>query len=324
MSEMVLITGAAGLVGSHLVEALDGKGAHVIASYFRPTMRLEEMKGNAELLQLDVTVYEALREVIGRRRPTTIFHLAAQSFPTVSWEKPQETMAINAGGTINLFEAIKAERRTDPAYDPCVVVACSSAEYGASLVPERVPICEDAPLLPLHPYGVSKVAQDLLTFQYWMNDRIRGIRARIFNTTGPRKQNDVVSDFAGRAARIRLHGGQLMVGNIETKRAILDVRDLVAALLVLSRQGSSGEVYNICADKAYRIGELVPLLEAAAGMTFEIMADPKLLRPSDEPIILGSAERLKRETGWAPSITLERTITDVYEYELSRLRNTPS
>jgi GDP-4-dehydro-6-deoxy-D-mannose reductase len=182
----------------------------------------------------------------------------------------------------------------------------------------------DAPLLPLHPYGVSKVAQDLLTFQYWVNDCIRGIRARIFNTTGPRKQNDVVSDFAARAARIRLHGGALMVGNLETKRAILDVRDLVAALLVLSRQGRSGESYNICAHKAHRIGELVPMLEAAAGMTFKIMPDPKLFRPSDEPIILGSAERLKRETGWAPSIPLERTIADVYEYELGRLRSTPS
>ena len=156
---------------------------------------------------------EAVFRLIEDRRPATIFHLAAQSLPTVSWEKPQETMETNVVGTVNLFEAIKAVRRRDPAYDPCVVVACSSAEYGASLTPERFPVDEDAPLLPLHPYGVSKVAQDLLTLQYWINDRIRGVRTRIFNTTGPRKQNDVVSDFAARAARVARHGGTLAVGN---------------------------------------------------------------------------------------------------------------
>jgi GDP-4-dehydro-6-deoxy-D-mannose reductase len=319
MRETVLITGAAGLIGSHLIDALVGTGTQVIASYFQPTIRLEEIEGKAELVQIDVTLYESLRELIARRCPSIIFHLAAQSFPTVSWEKPQETMRVNAIGTINLFEAVKAERHANQAYDPRVVVACSSAEYGASLVPERVPIDEDAPLLPMHPYGVSKVAQDLLTFQYWLKERIHGVRARIFNTTGPRKQNDVVSDFAARAAHIALHGGKLRVGNLETKRAILDVRDLVAALLALARCGRAGEAYNICADEAHRVGDLIPLLEAAAGMKFELAPDPELYRPLDEPIIVGSAERLKRETGWLPSIPLEQTIADVYEYERARL-----
>lgn len=314
MSGTVLITGAAGLVGSHLVDAIGSD--NVIASYFHPTVLLEDISTRAELIQLDVRDARAVAALISARRPDTVFHLAAQSLPTVSWEKPQETMEINAGGTINLFEAIKEQRRrADASYDPCVVVACSSAEYGASLIPERVPITEDAPLLPLHPYGVSKVAQDLLTFQYWVNDRIRGIRARIFNTTGPRKRNDVVSDFCMRAARISLHGGKLAVGNLETKRAILDVRDLVTALRALARSGRPGEAYNICADKAYRIGDLIPLLEAAAGRTFEIVPDQKLFRPSDEPIIMGSAERLKAETGWRATIPLEQTITDVYGYE---------
>jgi GDP-4-dehydro-6-deoxy-D-mannose reductase len=101
-------------------------------------------------------------------------------------------------GTVNVFEAVKKIRQTDKSYDPLVVVACSSAEYGASLTPENSPVNEDTPLLPLHPYGVSKVGQDLLSFQYWMNFKIRCIRVRIFNTTGARKTNDVTSDFVQR------------------------------------------------------------------------------------------------------------------------------
>jgi GDP-4-dehydro-6-deoxy-D-mannose reductase len=320
MTDPVLLTGAAGLVGSHLVDALVGRPQRVIASYFQPTVPLEEIAGKAELVELDVRRTEAVSRLIEGRRPATIFHLAAQSLPTVSWEKPQETIEANVVGTVNLFEAIKAVRRRDPAYDPCVVVACSSAEYGASLTPERFPVDEDAPLLPLHPYGVSKVAQDLLTLQYWINDRIRGVRTRIFNTTGPRKQNDVVSDFAARAARVARHGGPLAVGNLETRRAILDVRDLVGALLALARLGLPGEVYNICGEKAYRIGDLIPLFEAAAGCKFEVAPDPNLLRPSDEPIIVGSTTRLKQATGWTPSIPIETTIRDVFEYEQRRLQ----
>jgi GDP-4-dehydro-6-deoxy-D-mannose reductase len=323
MGETILVTGAAGLVGTHLLDALSTSNARLISTYFKPTVRLEELEGKGEVVQLDVTDGQAVRDTISRWSPSTVFHLAAQSLPAVSWLKPHETMTVNALGTINLFEAIKAKRSTDPNYDPCVVVACSSAEYGASLIPERVPISEDAPLLPLHPYGVSKVAQDLLTFQYWVNDRIRGIRARIFNTTGPRKQNDVVSDFAARAARVRLQGGALAVGNLKTRRAILDVRDLVAALVRLSYKGRAGEAYNISADTAYQVGDLIPMLEKAAGMKFDIEVDPKLFRPSDEPIIFGSAEKLKQETGWAPSIPIEKTVADVYEYEIWRVNGFP-
>jgi GDP-4-dehydro-6-deoxy-D-mannose reductase len=189
------------------------------------------------------------------------------------------------------------------------------------LIPERVPVDEDAPLLPLHPYGVSKVAQDLLAFQYWQGHRIRTIRARIFNTTGPRKQNDVVSDFAARVARIAADNGagDLSVGNLESRRTILDVRDLVSALRLLFEGGRDGEAYNICGDTVYRIGELIPLFEAAAGIRLNIAPNPQLLRPTDEPIIAGSAARLKLETGWRQMIPIETTVRDTFNHEMSRL-----
>jgi nucleoside-diphosphate-sugar epimerase len=196
-----------------------------------------------------------------------------------------------------------------------VVVACSSAEYGASLTPENVPISENTILLPLHPYGVSKVSQDLLSYQYFVNDKIKCIRARIFNTTGPRKINDVASDFAKRAVMIERGEIQTMrVGNLETKRAITDVRDLIQALLLLSDQGEMGEVYNISGQNVYQIKDIIPIIENKIGKRINIEHDPSLIRPTDEPIIFGDSTRLKNKTGWQQSYSLEQTIGDMIDY----------
>jgi GDP-4-dehydro-6-deoxy-D-mannose reductase len=314
-----LVTGAGGMVGSHLLErlAVQAPGS-AIGTSFRPTVRIEEFGGRVALAELDVRDRDAVRAMFVRERPDVIYHLAAQSLPTVSWTDPWETMRTNVEGTVNVFEAIRDIRaRGGAGYDPMVVVACSSAQYGASLTPENVPIAEETAPLPLHPYGVSKVAQDLLAFQYWRNDRIRSIRARIFNTTGPRKRADVVSDFCARVARIARHGGALRVGNLETRRAILDVRDLVAALILLAERGEPGEAYNICADRAWRIGELIPMLEELSGVALTVAPDPALFRPSDEPVILGRNTKLKERTGWQPTVELKETLRAVLAYEMA-------
>ena len=314
----VLITGAGGMVGSHLLEHLAGTDpAGVLGSYFRPTVHLGELDPALRLTELDVRDRDSVAALIEAERPATIYHLAAQSLPTRSWADPWETMQTNVTGTVNLLEAI---RRLRPAgYDPMVVVACSSAQYGASLTAAAVPIAEDTPPLPLHPYGVSKVAQDLLAFQYWRNDGIRSIRARIFNTTGPRKRDDVVSDFAARIARIERDGGALRVGNLDTRRAIMDVRDLIAALTLLAARGAPGEAYNICGDVAWRIGDLIPLFERLSGRALTLAADPALFRPSDEPVILGQNGKLKERTGWQPAVSIEATLQAVLAYERAHL-----
>ena len=165
----VLAPGATGMIGSHLIEALRARGERdILGTSFRPTVPAALLAGRMALIDLDIRDRDAVREAIAVHRPATIHHLAAQSLPTVSWDDPWDTMATNAQGTVNLFEAVRQVRATDDAgYDPMIVVACSSAEYGASLTPENLPVDEDAALLPLHPYGVSKIAQDLLAFQYW-------------------------------------------------------------------------------------------------------------------------------------------------------------
>ncbi len=311
----VLVTGAAGMVGSHLLEHLAAGGEELIATYCRPTIRLADIADRFAPRELDVRHAEPVRRLIAARRPQVIYHLATQSLPTVSWDNPWETVEVNVLGTVNVFEAVRSVRADAPGYDPMVVVACSSAEYGASLTPERVPVDEDAPLLPLHPYGVSKVAQDLLAFQYWRNFGLRCIRARIFNCTGARKRNDVVSDFARRIARSG--GGELRVGNLDTRRAIMDVRDLVVALTMLADRGAPGEAYNICGDRTVRIGELVDLFADLAGVRLTPVPDPALMRPSDEPVIFGSTARLRAATGWRPQVALRDTLRAVLDYEMA-------
>lgn len=309
------------MVGSHLFEMLAARGERVVATYHTATIDVSEIASVGTLEQLDVCDAAAVLSALERHKPAAIYHLAAQSYPTVSWQKPIETMRINGEGTINVFEAVLQLKARDPAYDPVVVVACSSAEYGASLRPENLPIREEAQLLPLHPYGVSKVTQDLLAYQYWVGRNVRCIRARIFNTTGARKQGDVVSDWAARVARIAADGaGELTVGNTEGRRAILDVADLVRALTLLAEKGAPGEAYNISGKEAYRMGDLVDIFSTLVGRPIQTRVDPALLRPTDEPVIIGDVSKLQAATGWRQEVTLHDTIAAVFAYEQTRLR----
>ena len=318
----VLVTGAGGMVGSHMVELLHSQGHDVLGTYYKPTTDITELDSAISMMECDVRYYASVQKIIADFKPDQIFHLAAQSYPTVSWVRPQETMDTNINGTVNIFEAVKSVRVLDGSYDPMVVVACSSAEYGQTLNEIEDPyVVETAQLKPLHPYGVSKVGQDLLSFQYFMNDHIRCIRARIFNSTGTRKVNDVTSDFTKRAVLAEKSGVYtLRVGNLETKRAIMDQRDLVNGLLLLAEKGIPGEVYNISSEYCYQMKDIVTMIEEQIGHKFTIEVDSKLLRPTDERIIIGNIDKLKRDTGWRQQIPMKQTIADMLDYWRKKLK----
>ena len=312
----VLITGACGMVGSHLAEYyFNVENIKCIGTKFNATIDTNEIAAIIDYIDCDIRDSQKVFEIINEHRPTIIYHLAAQSYPTVSWEKPIDTMDINVNGTIHVFESILKIKKEIPSYDPVAVVACSSAEYGSSLTPENTPVKESATLLPLHPYGVSKVGQDLMTYQYYMNNGIRGIRARIFNTTGVRKVQDVVSDFTRRV--VQLEKGlitEFTTGNLTTKRAIADVRDLVSALVLLAEKGDAGDVYNISGNTVYEIAEIIAVMEKIIGKKINHRIDEKLLRSTDEPVIYGDSSKLIAKTGWHQAYKLEQTITDMIAY----------
>lgn len=305
------------MVGSHMVEWLYTNGHEVLGTYYKPTVDMKTINQNIQMIECDVRYCSTVNKIISDFMPDRIFHLAAQSYPTVSWNRPYETLDTNGNGTIAVFEAIKSIRKTRPEYDPVVVVACSSAEYGASLenLQGDCKVTEETPLLPLHPYGVSKVVQDLISYQYFVNDQIKCIRARIFNTTGTRKINDVTSDFTKRAIECESQGiYRIKVGNLNTFRAIMDQDDLVNALCLLAEKGEYGAVYNISSERVYQMKDILEMIEKDMNVKFEVEVDPNLIRPTDERIIIGDVTKLKRDTGWVQRIDMKDTIHNMLEY----------
>jgi GDP-4-dehydro-6-deoxy-D-mannose reductase len=248
--------------------------------------------------------------LINEYQPTHVFHLGAQSLPTVSWEDPVETFESNIMGSLHLFEAIRSMKRP-----PIVVSACSSAEYG-HVPPSAIPVTEEQPLRPVHPYGISKVCLDLLAREYFVDYRIPTVNVRLFNTTGPGKTNDASSDFVRQLIRIKkgLQPPVIEVGNLTPRRAILDVHDAVRGFYLAALKGKRGEAYNLCATTTHQIGELLKTAIKLARVKAEIRAAQHLMRLSDEKIIFGSTEKLRKQTGWKPALSIEQTLGSMLSY----------
>jgi GDP-4-dehydro-6-deoxy-D-mannose reductase len=307
-----LITGAAGFMGPFLRDHCLASGSSVLGL---DICEPREPWTSGSFERCDVREYDDFHKLILQFRPDRIFHLAAQSYPTVSLEKPRETMETNLCGTINMYESLRSLKMK-----PMVVVACSSAEYGF-VAAEDVPVKETHPLRPLHAYGVSKVGQDLIALQYFVNYAIPTVRIRIFNTTGPGKLGDVCSDLTKRAVELELGIKQrfLKVGNVTTRRAIGDVRDLIRALWISAERCELGEVYNVGAEYVYSVQELIEAIRAQMNIGFEIQQDPALMRPSDEPVIAGDTSKFRSRCDWKPVIPLSATISDMLAWWRTQL-----
>jgi GDP-4-dehydro-6-deoxy-D-mannose reductase len=303
----VMITGAAGFMGGFLAEQCSAAG-HSVLGFGHETPPKAWTSGAFE--RCDIRDRSRLLSLLSEFRPERIFHLAAQSYPTVSLTHPRETLDINVGGTVNLYECVR-----EAVLMPTIVVACSSAEYGLVAAAD-LPTQETHPLRPLHPYGVSKVGQDLLALQYFSNYGIPSIRIRIFNTTGPSKLGDVCSDLTRRAVEIELgmRAPHLRVGNLHTRRALIDVRDMTRGLWMAAESGEPGEVYNVAGKEIYAVQEIVDRIRASVSVEFDLDQDPVLMRGCDEPVIAGDVTKFQTRTGWAPTVPLSQTIQDMIEW----------
>jgi GDP-4-dehydro-6-deoxy-D-mannose reductase len=303
----VMITGAAGFIGGFLAKHCTEAGSQVLGIDI-----VEPQDGwTAHEFELcDVRNSARLSSLISKFRPQRIFHLAAQSHPVVSLKQPLETIDTNVGGTISLFESLRTT-----GVMPVVIVACSSAEYGP--VAERdSPTQEDHALNPLHPYGVSKVAQDLLAAQYFANYAIPTIRIRIFKTTGPGKLDEVCSDLTKRAVEIELgiRPPSMPVGNLENRRSIVDVRDLVQALWSSADHCKFGEVYNLGGDDVYSIQEVIEAIRSRVIFRFEVEQRAELMRSCDEPVTAGDNAKFRSRCSWEPRIRVATTLQDMLEW----------
>jgi len=305
----ILVTGASGFIGRHLITYAVERGHEVVGTYLSHdelNSRLPNPK-SVEWRNLDMRDERAVAELIESVRPEGVFHLAAQAYVKNAFLDPADTFRTNVLGTIYLYEAL---RKHPPARG--TLLASSSSAYG---MVSKVPVTEDAPLRPLNPYGVSKACQDMLSLQYSLNFGLRIVRARLFITTGPGKQGDALNDFARQVARTERTGkpGELRVGNLDTRRDISDVRDIVRALWTLFEKGDPIEPMNVGAGQSFSIREIAETLVRFSGVPMRIVQDPGLLRPTDEPDIRGDISRLK-ELGYAPHIPLEQTMRDALNY----------
>jgi GDP-4-dehydro-6-deoxy-D-mannose reductase len=316
----VLITGITGFAGSHLADyVLDNHPDVEVFGLVRWRSRRENilhLQGRVELVEGDLKDMGSLRKALDGIRPDRIFHLAAQSFVPASWTSPAETFAVNSIGQVNLFEAALSL-----GLKPMIQIAGSSEEYGLVL-PDEVPMSESNPLRPLSPYAVSKVAQDLLGYQYFRSYGLPVVRTRGFNHTGPRRgEVFICSNFARQIAEIEKERREpvIRVGNLKARRDFTDVRDTVRAYWLSLEKGEPGDVYNIGTGTAFTIQEVLDTLLEKSRVKVEVQVDPKRLRPSDVQILLSDSSKFRRRTGWEPRIPFDQSLEDLLEYWRERV-----
>ncbi|MBN2184953.1 MAG: GDP-mannose 4,6-dehydratase [Candidatus Krumholzibacteriota bacterium] len=310
----VLITGITGFAGSHLADyciANQDVDLYGIIRWRSRTENIEHIWDKLDLLECDLRDASSTRQVIEDIMPDYIFHLAAQSFVPTSWSAPSESLITNIIGQLNIFEAVK---KLDL---KCrIQIACSSEEYGM-VYPDEVPIKESSPLRPLSPYGVSKVGQDLLGYQYFMSYGMKVVRTRAFNHTGPRRGPVFVcSDFAKQIVDIEkgIRKPVMEVGNLDARRDFTDVRDIVRAYWLSLEKGKPGSVYNICSGTSYSIREILDKLVGISGIDVDIKTDKGRLRPSDVPLLEGDYSLFHADTGWKPEIPIDKTLSDLLDF----------
>jgi len=318
--DRVLITGITGFVGSHLADYILENFPDVqvlgLARWRAPKDNIRRILDKIKLCYGDLLDLPSLKSILTEHNPDVIFHLAAQSYVDFSFKSPIVTLETNIIGTGNLLEAIK-ELKSNSGYDP-VVHICSSSEVYGQVKENEVPIREDNPFRPASPYAVSKVGEDMLAFQYWLSWGIKTIRTRMFTHTGPRRGEPfITSTFAKQIAAIEvgLQSPVVKVGNLESIRTFLDVRDAVKAYWLLVNKCPPGEVYNIGGVETMTVGKMLNrLLKLSKVKNIKVEVDPSRLRPSDVTLQIPSMDKFRKETGWKPEIKFERTMEDTLNY----------
>ncbi len=304
-----LVTGAAGFAGSHLLDLLvaEPRGIDRIVAWHRPDDHPARMAHEAIVWEgIDLLDRDAVRRSIARLRPSIVYHCAGAAHVGRAWDQTEATFAINVRGTHHVLDALSR------AGIECRVLLPSSALV---YTPADRALNEDDPLVPSSPYGVSKLAQEMLGAH--AGHGIAVVTARSFNHFGPRQDPlFAASGFARRIADIE-HGVReptISVGNLDARRDLMDVRDTVRAYRLMAERADPGAVFNVCTGSAITIRALLDKLIARAKVPVTIAVDPARLRPNDTPLLLGDPTRIRQTLGWMPAIPIDETIKDLLDY----------
>jgi len=307
-----LVTGVNGFVGRHLARHLLESGWEVWGA----SLHLAEGPPGVKVLALDLSQPDAVLSAFEQAKPDFVFHLAAQAAVAASHQQPWRTISANVGMQTHVLETLRQHLP-----GTATLVVGSGDEYGLAQVAD-LPLREDAPLRPLSPYAVSKVAQDYLGLQYALAYGVHTVRVRPFNHIGPGQGlGFVAADFAHQLALAEAgrEPPVIRVGNLSAQRDFTDVRDVVCAYGALAQAALEdrlpwGEVYNVASGRAVAISDLVEMLLHECRVKVEVVVAPERLRPADVPVFVGSSDKLRQAVGWEPRVPLEQTVRDVMNY----------
>jgi len=305
MSSEILVTGAAGFAGSHLVDRLSGDGADLVA-WHRPGGAPARTVPRTRWEAVDLLDADAVAAAIARLRPSAVYHCAGAAHVGRSWDSSESTFATNVRGTHHLLQALEGAGA-----DSRVLIPSSALVYANA----NEALTEEHPLLPGSPYALSKLAQEMLGRR--TNGPLGVTIARSFNHVGPRQDPQfVASGFARRIADIEKGrwDPEISVGNLDACRDLTDVRDTVRAYTLILERGTPGRPYNVCSGRAITMRHLLDLLLARARVPVTVKVDPARYRPNDTPLLLGDPSRLHADLGWTAEIPLEQTLDDLLEY----------
>ena len=295
-----LVTGASGFAGSHLLEHLLLSHDRV-AGWANSRPPHVDAPARVQWQHVDILDRGQVRRAIRELQPTVVFHCAGLPHVAESWANSGRALQVNALGTHHLLDAV---REFSP--HARVIVAGSALVYRQS----DEALSEESAVGPNDPYGLSKLAQEMVA----LRAETPVVATRPFNHIGPRQQPSfATSSFARQIAEIEAGRREpvMLVGNLDSRRDLTDVRDTVRAYDALASRGTAGRIYNICSGTAHRVGDVLDRLIALARVQVTVQQDPARMRPSDNPLVLGDPSRLKADTGWTPEIPLDRTLEDL-------------
>ena len=319
--DSALITGVSGSGGSYLAEYIAFN--HPSVDLFgtsrwhstTATANLREISDSICIYECDLSDMASILRVLAAVQPDVIFHLASYANVRLSFDTPVSVLENNIIGTANLLEAVRISE-----VDPIIQISSTSEVYG-QVDPKHVPIDEDAPLLPASPYAASKVCQDLLARTYFVSYGIRTIRTRMFSYLNPRRADLFATSFARQVARVEMGlQDEIVHGNLDSVRTLLDVRDAVRAYWEAVQFCVFGEAYNVGSTATNTVGQVLEQLIALTGINITTRLDEKLLRPADVTLQVPNVDKFQRATGWEPKYSLEKSLATLLEFARKEVR----
>ena len=316
----VLITGVTGFVGRYLADSLAKNADLLLYGVVRhPDKLTSSLRDQVTCFNGDLEEATFVKEVLHQVEPDVVYHLAGQAFVPAGWTHPWQTFQTNILPQLNLLKTL-----IDLNLRPRFLSVGSSKVYDPE-PDDGMPITEDSPMAPDSPYGVSKATLDLMAQQYYLSHKLPIIRVRPFNHIGPgQSDNFVTASFAKQIVLVEVGRSEpiIRVGNLSVARDFTDVRDVVSAYIGLIDRGRPGQAYNVASGQAVSIQSILDTLLQLSSVDISIVPDPDRMRPADQPISFGAIDKIRREIGWQPQISLEQSLQEILDYWRRQIQTT--